>query len=241
MNNPYQFVRLCAWSGPGLLFFALFFWAILGHNVPPISPALDAQAFAGVVRANADHIRIGMLGLTMGGVLYMVWGLAITKVMEQVEGRSNVLSTLQMWGAGMTSVFFITAPAIWLASTLRVETASAEIIQVLHDVGWMVFDITVPTASIQFAALGACVLCDRRRVPVIPKWVGWIGIYESVGLLVLALMPFFKTGAFARDGAINFWIVFPAFFAYMVIVSIWLFKAIPKLETEYAAQGQEKS
>jgi len=241
MNNPYQFVRLCAWGGPGLLFISLFFWAILGHNLPPISPGLDAQAFADVVRANADQIRIGMLGLTMGGVLYMVWGLAITKVMEPLEGRSNVLSTLQMWGAGMTSMFFIIAPAIWLASTFRIETASSETIQVLHDVGWMLFDITVPTASIQFAAFGVCILSDRRRVPVIPKWVAWIGIYEAVGLLILALMPFFRTGAFARDGAINFWIVFPAFFGYMVIVSIYLFKAIPKLEAEEAAQGQAKT
>jgi hypothetical protein len=163
-------------------------------------------------------------------------------VMEPLEGRSNVLSTLQMWGAGMTGVFFMTAPAIWLAATFRIETASSEMIQTLHDVGWMIFDITVPTASIQFAAFGVCVLSDRRRVPVIPKWVAWIGIYESVGLLILALMPFFRTGAFARDGAINFWIVFPAFFGYMVIVSIYLFKAIPKLEAEDAAQqGQAKT
>ena len=225
----------------GLLFFALFFWAILGLNIPPISPALDAQAFADVVRANADRIRIGMLGITMGGVLYMVWGLAMAKVMEPIEGRSNVLSTLQMWGAGMTGVFFMTGPAIWLASVFRIETISSEMIQVLHDIGWMIFDITVPTASIQFAAFGVCVLSDRRRVPIIPKWVAWVGIYEAVGLLVLALMPFFRIGAFARDGLINFWIVFPAFFGYMVIVSIYLFKAVPKLEAEYAAQNPAAS
>lgn len=241
MNNPYQFVRLCAWAGFALLFVEVVFWGILGHNIPPFSPDLDAKAFADLVRANADQIRIGMTGATMGGVLYMVWGLGVTKVMEPIEGRSNVLSTLQMWGAGMTSMFFIIPPGLWLASTLRIETASPESIQMLHDVAWMLFDITVPTGGLQFAALGVCVLADKRRVPVIPKWVGWLGIYDAVGLMVLALMPFFRTGAFARNGAINFWIVFPVFFVYVVIVTVYLFKAIPKLEAEYAAKERAKS
>ena len=38
-------------------------------------------------------------------VLYMIWGLAFTKVIERGIERgtdNNVLSTLQLWGAGLT-------------------------------------------------------------------------------------------------------------------------------------------
>lgn len=238
--HPYQNVRLCLWGGVALLFVEVVFWGILGQNIPPYSPALDSQAFADVFRAHADLIRIGMTGATMGGILYMVWTVGITKVMEPLEranSGNNVLSSLQMWGGGLTTIFFIVSPAIWLGMSFRPETISPDILQALNDVAWMLFDMSAPTGSVQFAALGACILSDRRRVPIVPKWIGWMGIYVGAGLLLFALMPFFKTGAFARNGAISFWFEFPAFFLFMVFSTYFLLKAVPRLEAEYAAQN----
>lgn len=239
MPNPYQHVRLCIWAGVVLLFIEVVFWGVLGHNIPPYSPALDAQAYAEVFRADAELIRIGMTGAIMGGILYMVWTLGITKVMEPIEranSANNVLSTLQMWGGGLTTVFFLVPPGIWLGSTFRAQTMPPDILQALTDVAWMLFDMTATSASVQFAALGVCILSDRRRAPVLPKWIGWMGIYVALGLTMFALMPFFRTGAFARDGAINFWLEFPAFFLFMALSSFFLLKAVPRLEAEYAAQ-----
>jgi hypothetical protein len=174
----------------------------------------------------------------------MVWTLGITKVMEPLEranSGNNVLSALQMWGGGLTAVFFIVPPGIWLGSAFRAETMSPDILQALNDVAWMLFDMTAPTGSVQFAALGLCILSDRRRVPIIPKWVGWMGIYDATGLMLFALMPFFKTGAFARNGAIGFWFEFPAFFLVMLAATVFTLKAVPRLQEEYAAQYPAKS
>jgi hypothetical protein len=241
LTHPYQYVRLCGWAGLAMLFISLFFWAVLGHNMPPFSPALDAQAFADEFRPRADMIRIAMTVMTMGGVMYMIWGVAMAKIMEPIEranNANNMLSTLQLWGAGMTSMFFIIGTAIWLAATFRAETMPPDVLLMLQDLGWMAFDISAPTASVQFAAFGICMLGDRRGPPLIPKWICWFAIYEAGGLFLLGLMPFFKAGAFARDGAINFWIVFLTFFVLMLVCSIAVLRAVPRLEAEYAAQGR---
>ncbi|TDU32811.1 hypothetical protein DFR24_2216 [Panacagrimonas perspica] len=244
MINPYQHVRLCIWAGVVLLFIEVVFWGILGQNIPPYSPALDAQAYAEVFRADADVIRIGMTGAVMGGILYMFWTVGITKIMEPIEranSANNVLSTLQMWSGGLTTVFFIVPPGIWLGSTFRAQTMPPDILQALTDVAWMLFDMSATTGSAQLIALGVCILSDRRRIPIIPKWIGWMGIYVGASLVMFAFMPFFKTGAFARNGAINFWFELPAFFLFMVLSTIFLLKAIPKLDAEYAAEHVAKT
>ena len=60
LHHPYQYVRLCAWGGPVLLLGTSIFWAVLGQNLPPYSPALSAQAFAAQILAHAAQIRIGI-------------------------------------------------------------------------------------------------------------------------------------------------------------------------------------
>lgn len=232
--NPYQYLRACAWCGPIILVIALLFWGVLGQNIPPYSAALDAETFAAQFREHAYSIRIGMDAIVMSGVLYMLWGLAISRVMEVVETGNRMLSSMQMWGAGLTTVIFIIPPSIWLAATFRAETTSPEILQMLYDLGWIMFDMTVTVTSAQFIAFGLCFLGDRRRVPLIPKWVSWLGIYIAVSFLLLAFMPFFKSGPFSRSGLINYFVEFGLFFLFMILASYYLLKAIGRLELEHA-------
>ena len=218
-----------------VLVIAVVFWAALGQNIPPYSAAMEVNAFAEAFRAKAHLIRVGMVGMIMGGVLYMVWGLAISKVMESIERHNNVLSTLQMWGAGLTTLFFMIPPGIWLTATFRAESTAPETLQLLYDLGWMLFDMTVPVTMVQFAAFGVCVLGDRRRMPVFPKWLGWMALYLAGSFALFALMPFFKAGAFSRSGAVNFWVEFNLFFLFMLLTSVFVLRAITRLEAEHAA------
>src|SRR3546814_6130580 len=74
------------------------------------------------------------------GVLYLVWGMAITKIMEAVERDNDVLSRLQLWGAGFTTLILVIPPSIWLAAAFRPEI-DPEILRMLYDLGWILFDL----------------------------------------------------------------------------------------------------
>lgn len=232
-TNPYRYFRACAWGGPLLLIASILFWGLLGRNIPPFSAGLDAQAFADQFRPNAYQIRIGMIGELIFTVLYLMWGVAISKVMEAVERDNNVLSTLQIWGAGFTTVIFALACTTWLTATFRAETMNPELLQMLYDLGWIQFDMAFTLTTLQLIAMGVCFLSDRRLVPIFPRWVSWYTILVGFMFFMLALMPFFKSGPFSRSGLINYWVEFPAFFAFMAVVSIYLFKAIGRLEREH--------
>ncbi len=231
-RNPYRYLRLCAWGGPGMLLGTILFWGVLGQNIPPYSGALDAQTFAAQYLSHIYAIRAGMIGTLAITPLYFIWGLAVTKVMEQVERDNNILSQLQLWGAGFTTVVFYVACAIWLASTYRPESYGAERLQMLYDLGWIAFDMPYALTTMQMIVIGVCFLGDRRATPLMPKWVCWLSIWAGFSFFLEVMMPWFKSGPFARSGTLNYWIEFSAFFAFMAAVSAYIVAAVGRLERE---------
>lgn len=238
--NPWRYVRVCAWAGPVLLVATLLFWGVLGFNVPPYSAALPAEDLAREIRANAWIIRIGMVGqMTVSG-LYLVWGIAIAKVMEAMERDNNVLSTIQVWGAGFTVLVFEIPCMAWLAACFRPEVMPAPVIQMLFDMGWLFFDIAYLT-SLQMIPLAICIIHSRRAgTPLMPKWLGWFSLWVAISFLLLILIAFFKDGPFSRTGILNYWIEFSAFFWFWILVAAYTIRAVARLEREHvevAADG----
>lgn len=232
--RPYRYLRFCAWCGPLFLAGALLFWGVLGHNIPPYSGGLSAQQFSDAFRASATSIKIGMIGMLISTVLYLPWGVAISKIMEQVEHDNNVLSTLQLWGAGFTTVVFALASTTWLAATYRPDELSPGLLQFVYDLGWIQFDMAYTLTTLQLVALGVAFILDRRPKPLIPNWVAWFSIWVGLLFFGLTLMPFFKSGPFSRSGIVNYWVEFPSFFAFMAAGSYFIIRAVARLESEAA-------
>ncbi len=232
-RDPYRYVRLCAWGGPVLLVATIVFWAILGQNLPPYSPALSAQAFADQIIAHAAQIRIGMIFQMPFSTLYFVWGVGISKVMERVERDNDVLSTIQLWGAGFTTVVFVVPCAMWLAIAYRPEVMDPRTLQILYDFAWFFFDMAYMLTTMQTVVIGVCFLSDRRPQPLVPAWVAWLTMWAGISFVLETMMPLVKSGPFARSGLINYWIEFSLFFLMMLVLSIFILKAIGRLEREH--------
>ena len=237
MDNPYRYWRLCAWGGPVLLIVTIIFWGILGRNIPPYSADLTPEQFAAQFVPYATQIRTGMVVTISFSTLYFVWGVAISKVMETLEGGNNVMSTLQLWGAGFTTIIFVVPCAIWMTATFRPDTLAPQTMQILYDMGWMLFDLAYSLTTMQMLAIGVCFLGDKRSEPLLPKWVCWFSIWVGLMFILECLNPFFKDGPFSRSGLLNYWIEFSIFFLFMAIISLYLLKAIGRLERELASNG----
>jgi hypothetical protein len=233
MVHSYRYVRMCAWGGPVLLVATIVFWGILGQNLPPYSPTLSAQEFTDQIIAHAARIRIGMIFELPFATLYFIWGVAISKVMQAVERDNDVLSTIQLWGAGFTTVVFAVPCAMWLTIAYRPEVMEPKTLQVLYDFSWFFFDMAYMLTTMQTIAIGVCFLSDRRSMPVIPSWVAWLTMWVGIAFVVETMMPLVKGGVFARSGLINYWIEFSLFFLMMFVLSIYILKAIPRLEREH--------
>lgn len=236
--SPFRYWRFCA--AMGFVFLAVFIiaWGVLGYNIPPLSAELSGAEMGHHFRIHANQVRAGMVTSMTFAVLYMVWGMSITKVMEVIESDGNhILSQLQMWGAGLTVVPIMVSSSFWLTGAYRPEALDPSILQMLYDMAWLLIDLAYAVTTVQMFALGVLFLCDPRPKPLIPKWVSWYTIWVGFMFIAEVLMPYFKGGLFSRSGILNFWIEFTIWFIFIVVVTVCILQAITRLEREYL-QGE---
>ncbi|MFW2829425.1 hypothetical protein [Sphingomonas sp. ID0503] len=210
----------------------IVFWGWLGRNLPPFAASASAAEIATAFRTHGAEIRLGMVISMTFTVSYAVWGISIGKVMDHVLGRDHILTNLQVWGAGLTVVPVLVSSSFWLTATYRPDTLPDNIIQLLYDGAWLLIDLAYSVTSVQMFALGAGFLRDKRARPFFPKWVCWFSIWVGFMFVAECFMPFFKDGAFARHGILNFWIEFAIFFVYAPIVTWYQLKAIDRMRAE---------
>lgn len=233
-GKEYGVWRFCAWNGALFMAVFVYFWGYLGHNFPPFQPDVPAAEVAGWFRSNAGSIRLGMVVAMTFAVCYAVWGLAIGRVMEHVCGRDSLLVKLQVWGAGLTVVPVLVSTSFWLTGAFRPEALPDWQLQMLYDMAWLLIDLGYSVTSVQLFALGAGFLRDKRAVPLVPKWLAWYAIWVGFMFAAECIMPYFRNGAFARNGVLNFWIEFMIWVAWVPTFTGYMLKAINRIEREEA-------
>ncbi|MFM6854850.1 MAG: hypothetical protein ACKOUM_12295 [Sphingopyxis sp.] len=225
-----RYWRFCLWMGP--VFVAVFYycWGVLGHNFPPFAPDAPASEVAAYFRDNAASVRLGMVIAMTFAPAYGVWGYALAKILHQVEGGDTLMVQLARVGAAWTTITVLVPSSFWLTAAFRPEALPDWMIQMLYDMAWLLIDLAYAVTSVQLFALGIGFLNDKRAVPLIPKWLSWYGIWVGFMFVAECIMPYFRNGAFARSGILNFWIEFIIWMAWVPVLTIYAYRAVARLE-----------
>lgn len=232
--------RLCAWCGVFCtLIWLAGFWP-LARNFAPHPPTWGPQDVATFFRTDTNMIRLGLIALGFGAVLYLPWSASISVQMRRIEGEHSVLSWSQL---GLGSIFvwvFFLPVLIWLCIAYRPGETSPELLWKMNDMAWLGFINPVCIIFFQGLAIGLAVLGDKRTTPIFPRWFGYMNIWLVVIYLPGSLVPLFKSGPFAWNGVLAWWIPLTLFVVWMVTTTCLLLRAIRRQELEYeAASGAE--
>jgi hypothetical protein len=233
--DEFRYWRFCAWNGYVFMLVFVVCWGLLSGNCPPFSADLPASDIAAFFREQQNWIRAGMVISMTFAICYLIWAVAIGRVMGKVVGKDSVLVDLQVWGAGLTVVPILIAMSFWLTAAFRPEGLPDAVLQMLYDMAWLLIDLAYATTSVQMIAIGVAFLNDPREEPLVPKLLAWYGIWVGFAFAAECLMPFFKAGAFARNGLLNFWVEFPIWFLWAPTLTYYILKAISRLEQEAEA------
>ena len=223
MNTKSQL--LCAWCG--IVFLVLFTigWVLLARFLPPPSPALSANEVAAIYQQNTGAIRFGLMLAMIAGGLTAPWVAVIANQMKRIEGDSPVL-TYTMLVAGAAGILVLVLPAMtWTVAAFRPDR-NPELIMLLNDFGWIFFVMTFSPFFVQNLVIGLAIFADKADTPVFPRWLGYFNIWVAILLVPGGLITFFKTGPFAWDGIIAFWLPLVVFFGWFVVMFIALLKTI---------------
>lgn len=228
--------KLLAWGGPIYCVGELISWAGIAHFIPPPRESWSAAHVAAFYRQHEVGIRLGMEGVLIFGLCYFLFSLALARVMEQHEGPGGFMHRVQLMGGLVSALITMGCAVPWLTASLRAGTQDAKNIQMMNDLGWMIFDMTVMATLLQFVAFGVIWLQrSDRATPLMPRWMSYFSFWCAASFVSVYLMPSFHTGPFSWQGLITLYIALGLFFIWIVVVSVYLLRAIGILEREAAA------
>lgn len=208
------------WSAP--LFVALLFGGLLLAGwVPPPSPSLSADQVAAMYAEHTDLKRLAFILLFLGGGLTAPFVVAIHHRLRRIPG-AEPLAVLQLMG-GTLGVLAVSGPAIvFMVAAYRPERAP-QITQALHELAFIPFIGNLVPFAIQAAAIGMAALLQdpgpsQETGVQLPRWVGFYNLWTVSLTLPGLLLIFFRTGAFAWNGILVFWVVATVFGGWFLVM-----------------------
>ncbi|MCK9285641.1 MAG: hypothetical protein M0P39_15325 [Rhodocyclaceae bacterium] len=220
-----RYQLISAWCGPAFLVTFVVLWGIFGHNLPNPSPALTATELAARYADNLAEIRFGFIGALITVVLYLPWSAVLAAQMVRIEGRYPVLAYLQLLGGGLTVMVVSFSAFFWVAAAFRPERDPA-LIQLLTDLGWLCIDLQYACTTLQMVAAALVGLADKRPVPLFPRWVCFLTIWCGLSFLPASLTGVLKTGPFAWNGMLSYYIPYLCWLGWYLIASICMIKEV---------------
>lgn len=212
--------RICVWCGLAILVI-LGAGFLIGGLVPPPSPALAADEVARFWAQDVDARRVGIILLSVGGSLFLPFGVAVALQLRRIEGHGSPMAYVQLGAATMTATTTVVYAFFMLTLTFR-SGRSPELMLLLNDLAWIPFVGVWTPGALQAAATAIAILGDRRAEGerVLPRWLGWLSVWMAVSSLTGSLVPFFTDGPFAWNGALGFYVAATVFLGWYLAMFI---------------------
>ena len=226
--------KLCAWGGPVLVVTMFIGWGLVGGFIPLPSPTNSPEEVVRFFSDNAMRIRTGVLICMFGSPFLALWVAALTVQIKRIEGPVSPLAYAQLALGAAAVVEFLTPLAIWGAVAFRPEEGPL-ITYRLNDVAWILWLAVGQSIVLQAVVFGYAILMDKRPTPIFPRWLGYFNFWCATLFLPSGLCMFFKTGPFAWDGVIAWWVVAIAYAIWLSVIAVFISnRAVPAHESEVA-------
>ncbi len=220
--------KFCAWSGALCLITMAIGFVLMAGFIPTRSPSQSAAETSQWILENRDMIRWGMILTMFSAGLLQPFYTEITLQMRRIEGRYPALALIQFGLGTLLVLEFIYLVFFWQTATYRVDRAP-ELIQLLNDMAWIPFVGLSSTVVLGTAVFGIAILLDRRPQPVFPRWLGYFNLWAALMFTPGTFNVFFQDGPLAWNGIIAWYLPVAVFAIWLVVISIYLSKAVDSM------------
>ena len=224
--------KFCAWSGlvGVLLFFSAFGFA---RFIPPPGPWLTQEQVVAMYMDNTSGIRTGMVLMMISSMFISPFVAVISQHLRRMEGVNRLMTYTQL-SSGSVGILFFNIPAVLFLITAFRPDRSPELTYLMNDASWIVTVMVWPPAFMQNLSIGVAILQDKSAKPIFPRWLGFFQFWVCLLFIPGSFVPFFKSGPFAWNGLLSFWVAGIAFTLWFVVMLTMLLKAINREADEAA-------
>lgn len=231
-------LRLCLWTGPLLCLLFFVGMVVLAGIIPPTSPTGSSEEIAAFFRDDVDGIRAGLVLGIVAMALIVPFGIAIAEMLRGSERGTALLTNVQIASVAVGAAVAVVMCLVWATASFRPDELDPDTTRMLNDMAWFFYLFTWAPFSIWLAAVGLAILWDEREDPPFARWVAYLNAWIVVLFQTALLMIFFKTGPFAYDGAITFYIPTATFFGWILVMAGLAFRALRRESPAGAAHDE---
>jgi hypothetical protein len=206
---------LCAYSGVAALVLATAGWLIAGVLPFPLGASSTPQEVVRFYSEGREQVLAGLIIASIGVGLVLPMVAAIAAQMLRMEGRTPILTFVQLASGAATGVLLVMPMLIMAAAGFRPDR-DPEITVMLNDLAWLLFLTPIAPFIIQNVAIGLAVIRDPRQT--FPRWVGYANFWIAFLFVPDVLAFIFKTGPFAWQGIFVFWLALSAYAAWLLLM-----------------------
>ncbi|HEX4251664.1 MAG TPA: hypothetical protein VH008_27640 [Pseudonocardia sp.] len=224
-----------AWCAP--IFSVLTVVGFLGFAgfYAPAAASLPPSRLAAYYAEHRFGVELGMSIFCVATAFLAIFTVALTLALLRIERGSPLMAVSQaLGGLGVVLLIFISC-CLWIGAAYRAGAAAPDVTVALNDAAWFGFLVGWVMLSLQMAVTAAVTLRDRSAAPLVPRWLSWASVIGAVVLVTANGCVFTKTGTFAWDGVLGYYLPMAIWATWLDGHAWYLRKRLRRPRTEPAA------
>ena len=226
--------RIIYWTWVPLVVIWIAGFLLFPGFIPPVSPKASAAEVADFYRQDLSRVRYSMILFNWFCVALIPILMLIAERMRAMAHRTPILRYCVIGVAGAAPIAFLTSTVFWLLAAFRPDR-SPDLTVLCNDLAWITFTCGVPFLVALCLFLALAIVWDDQARPVFPRWVARFNVGVALAMVPAAFAGLTKSGVFAWDGFLSFWVKNLAVALWIVVMAVVLRPALEHHRSESAA------
>jgi hypothetical protein len=207
-----------AWCAIYYVVLLVLGWWVIGGYFPLHKPSAGAEEVAAFYQGDVTFIRLGLVIVMWGAAIFLPFTAALAEHVARIEGRNGPLTRIITMAGYANAMLTFYPPLYWLAAAFRPQERSIELTYLLSDIAWLQFLGGISLVMPIYIVVGIAILNDKSPRPVFPRWAAYVSFMVFLLFIPDQLLFFIKSGPFAWNGLIAFWIPLTIFFGWFMMM-----------------------
>ena len=193
----------------------------LSWMMPPRSPSAPEQQIIDFMQSHNLLIACALLTLVYG---FAPVGNSIYLIQIKRMSVSPVFRYTLMVGSITGAIVGMLFPMFCFGLGAFRSGYRPSILVMLYDFGYLAFIGSLGCFCIMWMAFALAIILDENNV--LPKWLGYYTLWQYVTELIAAPVWIAKSGPFAWNGLMTFWLAMALYVPWQIIVYVCIYRSI---------------